>query len=208
MFILNRPKKKKKKKCGSRGFTLIELLIVIVIIGILALIIVMVLNPAEMLKKGRDSQRLSDLTTLKSAISLYLADVSSPSMGTAGNVYCSLPTTATDCGAGGACDTCDDTPYPVDGTGWIPINLTNISTGTPISNLPIDPVNSDDGIAAGTASATDYYYEYAVDANNFFEIDCALESTYYTSTNDVRTKDGGDDPNRYEVGTDSGLDLL
>jgi prepilin-type N-terminal cleavage/methylation domain-containing protein len=76
-------KTNKKKK----GFTLIELLIVIAIIAILSVVVVLTLNPAEMLRRSRDSNRASDLSIIKTAISLYLADVSSTSMGTSNLCY-------------------------------------------------------------------------------------------------------------------------
>ena len=51
-------------KKPAKGFTLLELLIVIAIIAVLSVILVLVLNPAETLKKSRDTQRMSDLSTL------------------------------------------------------------------------------------------------------------------------------------------------
>src|SRR3990167_10454746 len=65
----------------KRGFTLLELIIVIAILAVLAVAVVIVLNPAEVLAKARDSNRLSDLSALKSAIALYLTDVSPPLLG-------------------------------------------------------------------------------------------------------------------------------
>ena len=59
-------------KSKNSGFTLLELLIVIAIIAVLSVALVIVLNPAEALRKSRDAQRISDLTTLKKAIGLYL----------------------------------------------------------------------------------------------------------------------------------------
>ena len=64
----------KKKK--ESGFTLLELIIVIGIIAILSVALVIVLNPAETLKKARDAQRISDLSTLKTAIGLYVTSTS------------------------------------------------------------------------------------------------------------------------------------
>ncbi|MFA7201381.1 MAG: type II secretion system protein, partial [Candidatus Paceibacterota bacterium] len=43
-----------------RSFTLIELLIVIGILAILTAAVVIVLNPTELLKQGRDSTRMTD----------------------------------------------------------------------------------------------------------------------------------------------------
>jgi prepilin-type N-terminal cleavage/methylation domain-containing protein len=43
------------------GFTLIELLIVIAIIAILSVVVVLALNPAEMLRESRDNNRVSDM---------------------------------------------------------------------------------------------------------------------------------------------------
>jgi prepilin-type N-terminal cleavage/methylation domain-containing protein len=69
----------KKNKKG--GFTLLELLIVIAILAILSVALVIVLNPAETLKKARDAQRISDLSTMKTAIGLYTTSTSSPTLG-------------------------------------------------------------------------------------------------------------------------------
>ena len=67
----------------NKGFTLLELLIVIGILAILATVIIVAINPAELLRRARDSQRLSDLASITSAISFYLTEASSPTLGTA-----------------------------------------------------------------------------------------------------------------------------
>ena len=64
----------------TKGFTLLELLIVIAILAILATVVVLVLNPAETLKKTRDSQRLSDMNTLRAAIALYVTQIGQPKL--------------------------------------------------------------------------------------------------------------------------------
>lgn len=79
-----------------RGFTLIELLIVIAIIAVLSVVVILSLNPAELLRQARDSNRLSDMATLKSAIALYLADTATPKIGTTGTCYVSAPDTTFD----------------------------------------------------------------------------------------------------------------
>ena len=50
----------------KKGFTLIELLIVIAILAVLGVTVTLVLNPAELLRQGRDSTRISDLSSINS----------------------------------------------------------------------------------------------------------------------------------------------
>jgi prepilin-type N-terminal cleavage/methylation domain-containing protein len=65
------PHSSKDSTPPKAGFTLIELLIVIGILAILATVVVLVLNPTEMFKQARDSQRLSETDALNQAILLY-----------------------------------------------------------------------------------------------------------------------------------------
>lgn len=55
-----------------KGFTIVELLIVIVVIGILAAITIVAYNGIQ--ARGRDSKRVSDLTSIKKALELYHVD--------------------------------------------------------------------------------------------------------------------------------------
>ncbi|MDD4784100.1 MAG: prepilin-type N-terminal cleavage/methylation domain-containing protein [Candidatus Paceibacterota bacterium] len=73
---------------NKKGFTLVELMIVIAILAILAAIVIFALNPAELFRRARDSQRMSDLRVLSSAISYYLADDSTPTLDGATNTLC------------------------------------------------------------------------------------------------------------------------
>ncbi|MBI4281336.1 type II secretion system protein [Candidatus Uhrbacteria bacterium] len=220
------------------GFTLLELLIVIGIMVILGTVLVLVLNPAETLKKARDNQRISDMATMKTALGLYLTDVSSTDLDASvtsgclgGNntsariFYSSYPTSGADgsilCTAGvgegadvdtgdsySATDYCYHVASPnaaVDGTGWLPVSLTGISGGSPLSAYPLDPTNT---AMATTQDNTTLSYRYACQQGtmsgsgiaNVFEIDAVLESTAYTSTDNKLTKDGGDNTSYYEVG--------
>ncbi|MEK9183976.1 MAG: type II secretion system protein [Patescibacteria group bacterium] len=221
----------------KKGFTLLELLIVVAIIAILSVIIIFVLNPAETLRKARDSQRMSDLNTLKTALGLYLTATSSPKLdaaaadcltnnsGTANasaQIYYSAeianPTCAAAPGSPGA-DAVSGAAFPsdfcktigttgaaaADGTGWTPVGLSNLIGGSPISNLPLDPTNT-----IGTATAptsTDLVYRYTCQnkatggkPSYVFEIDAQLESDEFTSIDNKRAKDGGDNSSYYEVG--------
>lgn len=55
----------------ARGFTLIELLIVIGILAVLATVVVLVINPAQLFAQARDSRRLHDMQEIVSAIGHY-----------------------------------------------------------------------------------------------------------------------------------------
>lgn len=188
----------------QKGFTLIELLVVIAIIAILAVTVILTLNPAQLLAQARDSQRISDMATLKSAVSLYLADVSSPSIGSSATCYGSAALTPGTAGCGGrmaSTDTAVTTSTSntsTTGGGWIPVNFSSISSGAPLGVEPIDPVNS----------AT-YFYSYATNASPSFqfEIDAHMESTKYKNTggSDIESTDGGTNSNVYEVGTSLSL---
>jgi prepilin-type N-terminal cleavage/methylation domain-containing protein len=206
-----------------KGFTLIEMLLVIAIIAILATFIILALNPAETLRKSRDSQRFSDLNALRSAISFYIVSTSTPYLtGTNNNgcksgdgggnygsddyIYYSLPS---------AQDITDDTldngtanvpgaaqassPYLVDGTGWVPINFDTLDSGSPLPALPLDPINTVSTLS--NILNSDFVYRYACNASNLtFEIDAQLESNAFRVKDDKRGKDGGNNSNMFEVG--------
>ena len=177
-----------------KGFTLIELLVVIAIIAVLSIVVILSLNPAELLRQARDSNRISDLATLKSAISLYLADQSTPSIGTSAVCYTALATTSamflptslnvtaatSSCGSFFTSDTSatSTSARNVTGTGWIPVNFSAISSGAPIGQEPIDPVN-----VAGTAtskSAGAFFYGYTASSTALtFKLSAIMESVKY-----------------------------
>lgn len=199
-----------------RGFTLLELLIVIAIIVILSVMLIIVINPVETLRKSRDSQRISDLNTLKTAMGIYTTTIAQPSIGTCasstgtaydGKLYYSLPTEsgtvikpAVITGAATIGQVAKASLALVSGGGWIPVNFESMSQGSPISALPIDPVNT--MAVVGTPKATDLVYRYGCLASTMtYEVDARLESNEYTVTTNRMASDGGDNDNLYEVGT-------
>ncbi len=207
----------------TKGFTLIELLIVIGILAILATTVVLVLNPAQILAETRDTQRISDLGVVQSAIGLYFATASNISVHASWN-----GATQNTVGA------CSDQTTPnfwasvsnavftglslhanqgrsVDGTGWVPVPFTRISGGSPLSALPVDPTNSSTSGALGPATTDGKYYRYACnDANKTYEINANMESTKFSTGGgaDIETPDGGNSTTLYEIGIAPSLTLF
>lgn len=195
----------------QKGFTLLELLIVVAILAVLGAIVMFVLNPAETLKKTRDSQRISDLSTIKTALALFITSTSSPSIGGvggSGNTLCkngggvktiwySVNGVASTTASGFVAATSSaGTPGYTDGAGWIPVNLDALIGGSPISNFPVDPVNT---VILAPATSTDLVYRYTCDKNDLtFEINAQLESAEYAG---MKSTDGGDTNLYFEVGT-------
>jgi prepilin-type N-terminal cleavage/methylation domain-containing protein len=163
------------------AFTLIELLVVIGIIAILSVVVILTLNPAELLKQSRDSNRLSDMATMNSALGIYAEDVGG-SMGTPSTTYLSVP----DPSAGNP-NACPSLALPaqsagwtyqcassssyrnVDSTGWIPLNFTEVSSGAPAGTLPKDPINQ---------TSSNLFYTYTTDGKTY-EVTATMESQQY-----------------------------
>jgi prepilin-type N-terminal cleavage/methylation domain-containing protein len=206
-----------KKNRKQKGFTLIELLVVIAIIAILAVVVVLTLNPAELLRQARDSNRVSDFATIKSALALYSTDVatttsmdSSTSTTSTGVLYSAgyLPgfatTTynATSAGAwgfaAGETSIVTSSIRLVNGTGWIPVALTSISSGAPLGVWPVDPSQN--------ANSTSSAYVYAA-TTTAWKVATMMESTKYKTNGpaDVETNDGGNSVYVYEQGSNLAL---
>ena len=182
-----------------KGFTLIELLIVIGILAILATIVLLVINPAQLIKQARDANRLTELNQIDKALALF-ESFGGTNMGLSNNVYVSIP-----------CDQADFINLPAlspgyvyscsssanfrktNGSGWLPVDLTSIQSqaGNLFSALPIDPIN----IVAGGL-----YYTYI---KGSWALSAAMESERYTSANTIN--DGGQVSARFEMGNNLAL---
>lgn len=61
-------------KYMRKGFTLVELAVVIGVIGLISTVTLALLNPANQLRKARDTKRKADFAQIQSALELYRAD--------------------------------------------------------------------------------------------------------------------------------------
>lgn len=147
-----------------KGFTLIELLVVIAIIGILAVVVTLIINPAETTARARDTQRLSDLDNLKSAINTDLADAMANGF-LKSDVLCQSPA-PTPC-YGTSIDPGTSTRNS-NGTGWVTVDL----SGGKVSSFPVLPVDPSNPTNGGTS---DYHYVYYSNGKDW-EIATKLEA--------------------------------
>src|SRR3989344_4906681 len=182
----------------NAGFTLLELLIVIGILSILAAVTLLVLNPTEYFKKSRDSARIQDLYALKKA--LDFAEFENKSLGVSNTISVSIPDTSATCAnlglpalpSGWAYRCVNETNLQkVDSAGWVPVNFISLSTNSPLSKLPIDPVNT---------TSTGLYYTYTTGGS--FKLTSLFESEKLATN---MKSDGGPDPATYEVGSNLNL---
>ena len=100
-------------KKNPSGFTLIELLIVIGILAILATVVLLVINPAQMIKQSRDGNRLAEINQINKALLIFQSfGGDSTNMGAHNKVYVSLPSSQADC---------SDLGLPALGGGYTPM---------------------------------------------------------------------------------------
>lgn len=198
-----------------KGLTYVEILIVLGLIPLVMLLTLGLIRFQDYLRKTRDLQRLQDLNALNVALSFYFKNASQidpdgPYLENRG-VDESLPTIFVSVPAekDKFFEKCfyyptEKTYYiyqsnkndyqKIDGQGWVPIDFKSINN-TLLSNLPTDPINS---LNSGL------YYLYGFQKNPpQYEISAALESNEFRQGgfSDKVSTDGGNDPNRIELGT-------
>jgi len=166
----------------NQGFTLVELLVVIAIVAILAAVVVLIINPLELTRRGRDAARLTDLSNLQNAINVAVQEATNSGEA----ILCS-----------GGTYPCSEGSYPVlstsrlaNATGWVKVNLGgNKSVSVP--TLPVDPTND-----------TAFHYRYCAD-DDAWEINAVLESDQQKPkmANDGGDQNATDTTGRYEVGS-------
>lgn len=160
-----------------QGFTLLELLLTVGIVVALSAVVLLIINPIEIIRRGRDTTRIQDMNSLATAINTAIQDSTTASSG----VLCF--STSVPCGANSS----DSSPdiRKNNGLGWVKVDFSSQTTLT-IATLPIDPVNNET-----------YRYSYRSDGNSY-ELDAILESVAQKPKMET---DGGDNSSVYETGT-------
>ena len=137
-----------QKRITNSGFTLLELLVVISIIGLLASVILVSVNTARV--KARDTQRLSDMQQIYTALYSFYND------------YGCLPmTSASTCGGVSAFADSGSWDYSSQGTAGS-LFLPFLRTKGYLSTVPLDPINNKTGDGAGAGLYAYRYYCYPV----------------------------------------------
>ncbi|MBU1000536.1 hypothetical protein KKE78_04035, partial [Patescibacteria group bacterium] len=142
--------------------------------------VVLIINPLELTRRGRDAARLTDLSNLQQAINVAVQEAT----GSAATILCSG-------GIAVPCEGVSTGARSSDGTGWVKVDMST-QNSVSVPTLPVDPIND---------LATHYLY---CSDGNAWEINAKLESE---QQNDKMENDGGEDPALYEVGSSLGLIL-
>lgn len=202
----------KKFSVFNKGFTLVELLIVVGILALLAVFLLLVINPVEFIAQSRDAKRLNDIKILSETIvfaELYGEDIDIYEGKDifknieAHRVYTSLPDMDGD-------KKCDEYSLPdlgdevweyrcfassssmgnIDGTGWLPIDLSTVPQGKrALYTLPVDPSNN-----GSTGNYLLFGYSIAPES---FSIAVKVDSNKYLDG--LAVSDGGNSPTLYET---------
>ncbi len=192
----------------KKGFTLVELFIVIGILVTIVAIMILILNPIEYLKRARDAQRLRDYALINQAVNFYsyntsvgadFQDWDGPNYSEScknqalPKIFVSVPDDNGEANptppSGWIYSRVNSDPLRLtDGSGWLPINFTDVSGGIrTLSVLPVDPINTFD---------SGFYYTYTCGS---YELNLRFESDKYKALSEG---DGGNESGVYEIGND------
>ncbi len=177
----------------SRAFTMIELLVVMGMLATLSMVIVVLLNPAEMNRRSNDVKRFSELESLKASIDLAAAD---------GQI---IPNT----GAGYIVLDHTVSVSDIDPSG----NVFRIDKYTP--SIPTDPSYKTSGTSKGlvldisgncvlgVVANSEMQYRLWGDGHTYI-----LRSKMQSTTSCERVAQDGNNNTSYEVGTEPGLNAF
>lgn len=167
-------------KKAARGFTLVELLVVIAIIAILAAVVMLIINPIELTRRGHDAARLTDLANLQQAINVAAQEAT-----TSGTTILCVGGLSDGTTCSGVSTDAPGTVRKSNGTGWVKVDMSS-QKSVSVPTLPIDPINN-----------VTNHYTYKSDGSAW-EINAVLESD---QQKDKMNNDGGDSDAAYEVGS-------
>jgi len=164
-------------------------------------VVVIAINPAEILKRARDTKRINDLSNLHELIQLANSEgLLNSTICNGTNIYISLPSSIdlsniNNLPSGFSwVQVSEDNLRKSDSTGWIPINVSDIS-GFSMPTLPVDPQNTlNDNL----------YYTFYCNPQQEYILTSYMESKTFGpkgNENSKTNKDGGPDPYLYEVGS-------
>lgn len=178
-------KRKRGVLRNINGFTLIEILMTMAVIAVLASVLFIIINPTEQARRARDSKRVSDLATIKTAIDLALAD---------GQIL-----TATGGGVSFGTD--------VDNFA----GMSGFEIGKYASTIPKDPykgsgtpkIINDGSLCTTTSAVSTPTYLFWSDGSTYI-----VRSIMESKTNCNLVIDDGNLNSTYELGTEPGLDAF
>jgi len=169
------------------AFTLLEVLVTIAVISVLATVLVVIINPGEMLRRSGDSRRLSDIGTIKRAVDLALAD-DQDMLATAGIVDIDTSTDVTNFAGAG-----------IDLSKYLPVVPQNPSYSAAGGSAQIIAAGCTKGAIAKDAIS----YKFWSDGEIYI-----LRTNMESLSNCEIVQNDGNNNSTYETGTEPGLDAI
>jgi len=167
-------------KKRANAFTIVELLVVIGIISVLAVTLLISLNPAEAQRRTRDAKRVKDATTIQAIIEQVLNDGGTlPSACQTSGTCNSQATTTAATGALANNQNC------VLADNWLRMDLCIYA-----KNVPADPVNQANRACVGVTGACALQYELQTNVTGDYEIRVRQEAS--SNAAKMGTDGGGD----------------